>query len=241
MRLACLLCVLGSAAARAQDPYEIQVYAADILEPGTAGVEVHLNHARASAADFATHLTLEPHLGLAPFLEVGMYFTSIFKADGRYDFSGVKARVKVGLPERLGGLLGLSLNSELAFGGGIPEEGMGLEFRPIVDLDLPFAYFAVNPILTVAFDGPVLGLEPCVKAAGKLGEVVQLGLEYYGGLELAPGPTPPAQQTHRLFAVVDLDFKVGKVAFAIDAGVGYGFLGPEKWLFKTIVGVDFSQ
>jgi len=239
-RLAPLLVLLGSTAALAQDPYEIQVYAADLLQPGTAGLELHLNHARVSAVDFATHLTLEPHLGLAPWLEVGMYFTSIFKADGRYDFSGVKARVKVGLPERLGGLVGLALNTELSFGGGIPEEGMGMEFRPIVDLDLPFAYFAFNPILTVAFDGPVLGFEPCLKGNLKLGEVVQLGLEYYGGLELAPGLTPPTRQTHRLFGVVDLEWQVGKVAFALDAGVGYGFLGPEKWLVKAIFGVDFS-
>jgi hypothetical protein len=239
MRVWSLLLALAGASAWAQDPYEIQVYAADILEPGTPGLELHLNHARASSADFSTHLTLEPHLGIAPWLEVGMYFTSVFKADGRFDFSGVKARVKVGLPERLGGLLGLALNTELNFGGGLPEEGMGLEFRPIVDLDLPLFYFALNPIVTVAFDGPTLGFEPSVKANVKLGPVVQLGLEYYGGLELVPARGPLDQEAHRLFGVVDLEWKVGGVSFSLDAGAGYGFTGAEKFFLKTIFGVDF--
>jgi hypothetical protein len=240
VRLWSLLLALAGTSAWAQDPYEIQVYAADLLEPGTSGLEVHLNHARASSTDFASHLTLEPHLGIAPWLEVGMYFTSVLKADGRFDFSGVKARVKVGLPERLAGMVGLALNTELNFGGGIPEEGMGLEFRPIVDLDLPLFYFALNPILTVAFDGPVLGFEPAVKANVKLGPVVQLGLEYYGGLELAPEVSPLAQEAHRLFGVVDLEWKVGRVAFSLDVGAGYGITGAEKFFLKTIFGVDFT-
>jgi hypothetical protein len=238
--LGCCTLVLVGGAARAQDPYEIQVYAADILAPGTMGAELHLNYARATPADHAAHFTLEPHLGLAPWCEVGMYFTSVLSADGRYDFSGVKLRYKAGLPRRLGGLVGLALNAEFSFGGGTSEEGQGFELRPIIDLDLPLAYLAFNPIVTYAFAGQVLGFEPAAKASAKLGSAVQLGLEYYGGLDLAPTPTPASQQAHRLFGVVDLEWQVGKVAVSLDAGVGWGFSGTEKLLVKAIVGVDFS-
>jgi hypothetical protein len=169
-----------------------------------------------------------------------MYFTSVFSPGGRYDFSGVKARVKVGLPGKLAGLWGLALNTELAFGGGVPEEGPALEFRPIIDLDLPRFYFAFNPIITVAFPGPVLGFEPSLKANVKLCEQVQVGLEYYGGVELVPRLSPTEAEAHRLFGVVDLEWRVGQVAFSLDAGVGYGFLGAERLLFKAILGVDFS-
>jgi hypothetical protein len=237
LRLSSLACVLVGASAWAQDPYEIQVYAADILVPGTAGLELHVNHARASSSDYATHLTLEPHLGLASWCEAGLYLTSVITPDGHYGFSGVKARFKAGLPQRVHGLVGLALNTELAFGGAAPGEGMGLELRPIVDLDLPWAYLAFNPIFTVDFAGPTaLGFEPALKANVKLSELVQVGVEYYGGLELAPGPTPLA---HRLFSVVDVEWRMGSVAISLDAGIGYGLAGPEKVLVKTILGLDF--
>ncbi|HWE26057.1 MAG TPA: hypothetical protein VG496_19125, partial [Myxococcales bacterium] len=99
--VAVLLC---AAAARAQDPFEIQVYDAETAPPLSPGVEVHLNYfaegsqETSSAGELPTHhvahLTLEPHLGLTDFLEVGAYLQSALRPDGTYDYAGTKLRIK---------------------------------------------------------------------------------------------------------------------------------------------------
>jgi hypothetical protein len=60
--------------ARAQDPFEIQVYDATTAGPLEPGLEVHLNHFFEGTTEpspqgevpteHLTHLTFEPHLGL---------------------------------------------------------------------------------------------------------------------------------------------------------------------------------
>src|SRR6266568_4397187 len=78
---AVLLLALAAAEARAQDRFEIQVYDAQTAPPGGFGLETHLNHVFADVDE--THLTFEPHLGVAPWLEVGGYFQTAVRAEDR--------------------------------------------------------------------------------------------------------------------------------------------------------------
>jgi hypothetical protein len=97
MRAIFLLVVLTSCAAFAQDAFEIAVYGSETAVPGQLGTEFHLNHVlrgRTAIVDgelptnHVTHLTLEPHVGLASWCEAGAYLSTALRADGHYDYSG---------------------------------------------------------------------------------------------------------------------------------------------------------
>jgi len=232
-----------STGAWAQDDYEIQVYSSEIAGPGVIGFELHLNHVAQGAPAGITHLTLEPHVGLASWCEAGMYFQTVLGADGRYDFAGVKGRFKARWPEKLLSVMGVSLNTEIAFGG-IPDgTGASMELRPIVDADFERVYLSFNPVVAVELTGPAQGvaaLEPGLKVGAKLTDWLLLGAEYYGSW----GPTvrsgPVTAQSERLFAAVDASWKVGRTAFELNAAVGYGFVGAERLLVKLIFATDFE-
>ena len=62
-----------------------------------------------------SHLTLEPHLGLAHWCEIGGYLQAAIRADGTMDYAGVKLRWKMRVPHRLvHDIIGLALNLELS-------------------------------------------------------------------------------------------------------------------------------
>src|SRR5487761_50480 len=87
--IACLLvaaAVLGAWPAAAQDNYEIQVYGADLVEPGHTMLELHSNFTINGSktiedgvypTNHAEHETIEITHGFNDWLEVGFYiFTS---------------------------------------------------------------------------------------------------------------------------------------------------------------------
>src|SRR5713226_3983073 len=104
---ALVLVLFCAAAARAQDAFEIQVYDASTAPPLTPGLEVHLNgvlhgaEQPSPAGELPTHhvahATLEPHLGLTDWLEVGAYLQSALRPEGTYDYAGTKLRMKARL------------------------------------------------------------------------------------------------------------------------------------------------
>src|SRR5439155_5996379 len=108
----------------AQDAFEIQVYDSATAAPATIGIELHVNAfaigRRATSADgelpthHVGHVTLEPHVGIASFAEVGFYLQTAVRPDGALDWAGAKGRLKLAWPRRLGGVVGLALNAEIA-------------------------------------------------------------------------------------------------------------------------------
>jgi hypothetical protein len=224
---------------RAQDAFEIQVYDSETAPPGGIGLETHLNH-----ADAITHVTFEPHLGLASWAEVGAYFQTAVRGTGELDFAGVKLRAKLRLPGKLWDAVGLSLNGEVA---SIPARyeanRFGGEVRPIVDVRMGRFYASVNPIVSLRFAGPLAGhpeLEPCAKASIRLADGIAVGPEYYGALGPLDDLAPAAEQVHRIFGVLDLSHEIG--AFKLDAnlGVGYGLSAGERRIVKAILAVDYG-
>jgi hypothetical protein len=117
-----LLGVLGPRPAWAQDRFEIQVYDAETAPQAAAGVEIHLNFvavgSQVSSADgelpthHVAHMTLEPHLGLSRWCELGAYIQAAVRPDGSFDYAGFKLRFKARIPRRLANnLIGLALNA----------------------------------------------------------------------------------------------------------------------------------
>ncbi len=245
-----IVCGLARAAA-AQDAFEIQVYDSEVADPEAFGLEVHLNYVAAGVttpsgtelpSDRVTHLTLEPHLGLARWCEAGAYFQTALRPDGSFDYAGVKLRLKTRVPHKVArGLVGLALNFEL---GAVPRTyeatGLGGELRPIIDVAWKRLYASVNPIVGFDFFGPDAGhprLEPAATVLLSLVEGWAMGVEYYGAYGPIDHPLPAADPIHRLFVVSTMTYKW----FGLHVGGGYGFTAGDKWIAKAILSFDLSR
>ena len=208
----------AAAPARAIDRFEIQVYEADVNDPGQLGLEAHLNftargtrtpeYAGQVPPDEVGRLTLEPAVGVTPWLELGAYLQLMRAPGGDGRFAGTKARAKLVVPESLGLPVFLGLNVEV---GRVPraveEQRWANEFRPILGWRGGRWLVAVNPIFGYALSGPDRfrpDLEPCGKVAFDTRLGFSVGAEYYASLGFVNDLAPLRDEEHLLFAVVDL-------------------------------------
>ena len=220
--------------AQAQDAFEIQVYDAETAAPGETGLEVHTNHVVSDAA--ATHLTLEPHLGIADWFEIGGYFQTAVDGDGTFRYAGVKLRAKARLARRLwDDRLGVAVNVELS---AIPERYednvWGTEVRPILDLTVGRLYVSVNPIITVDLRGDLAGhpqLEPSAKLAVNVVGTLSLGIESYSAF--GPIDDLGSERVERLLGAVDWT----SPWVDVNVGAGYAWGTPDHVVVKAIFGV----
>ncbi len=236
--------------ARAADPFEIQVYDGTAEPPGVPALELHVNHVGsgvngappAAPSDGITHFTLEPSLGLTPWCELGGYLQAALRADGTFDFAGVKLRAKFVTPPAFyphAPHVRLGLNVELSWlpAAYEPDHWDG-ELRPIAAWEDARWLLAVNPIIgtplagAAARSGPTL--EPAATAVVKVRGVIGLGLEYYASLGPIGGFHAARDQEHYVFEVVNL---LAVRHLELNVGVGEGLTaGSNGWIVKTIVG-----
>lgn len=103
---ACLLLALA-ACALAQDNYEIQVYASELVPPRTTMVEIHSNftvNGRKNVVDgelpthHAMHETLEITQGFTDWFETGFYVFSSIQPDGGWQWVGDHIRPRIAIP-----------------------------------------------------------------------------------------------------------------------------------------------
>lgn len=243
-----LVLAAATCPARAQDRFEIQVYDSEVAAAGEPGLELHLNYvAQGPAAPPAggelptrhvLHVTLEPHLGLFGWGELGGYLQGALRPEGTFDYAGVKLRFKAKWPEKLlGGAVGLALNGELsAIPAAYEPNRWGTELRPVVDARAGRFYGSLNPILSTDLSGPDAGrpqLEPAAKLAFLARPELWIGAEYYAGLGRLDALLPLAAQTHKLYAVLDF---AGDL-FDLDLGAGRGLGAGDAWVMKAIVGI----
>lgn len=239
--------MLPSAAARAADPFEIQVYDGTADPPGVPGLELHVNHVEngvnapppAAPADGVTHFTLEPSLGITPWWELGAYLQTALRADGTFDYAGVKLRTKFVTPPDFYPHVRLGVNVELAWlPAAYDPDRWGGEVRPIAAWEDRRWLLAVNPIVGTplagagARSGPTF--EPAALALWKARGVIAAGLEYYASLGPIGGFHAARDQEHYLFEVVNL---LAVERLEVNVGVGEGLTsGSNGWVVKTIVG-----
>ena len=245
--------LLTSGRASAVDPFEIQVYDGTANSPGVPGIELHVNRVfdglRTAAAPelpqhHQSHFTLEPSLGVLPFLELGAYLQTALNADGSFDYAGTKLRAKLVTPPGWHEHLRLGLNTELSL---LPERydrnRWGGELRPIVAWENERWLFAVNPIVGVPLgppdvhDGPTF--EPAAMAKVKVEDVAAFGLEYYASIGAIASPSPISDQEHYLYEVVDL---LAVKHFELNAGVGEGLTSASNgFVVKMILGYTWER
>jgi hypothetical protein len=244
--LAVLSFAVTPRAARAVDPFEIQVYDGTANAPGVPSLELHANHVFDGLtnaeppelpAHHRTHLTLEPAFGVTPFFEAGAYLQTAFRADGTFDYAGTKLRAKFVTPPGFHPHVRLGANFEIAF---LPERydaaRVGTEIRPIAAWENETWLFVVNPILDVPLGGSDHRpeLEPAAMAKVKIAGVVAAGLEYYSSLGPISAPSPLGRQEHYLYEAIDL---LCAPHFELNAGIGEGLTaGSNTLVAKMILG-----
>jgi hypothetical protein len=245
--------VLAASRAAAVDPFEIQVYDGTADSPGSPGLELHVNRVFSGLTTSTppelpqngqTHFTLEPSLGLTPFWEIGGYFETTLRADGVFDYAGVKLRSKFVTPRGWMEHLRLGLNLEVSF---LPtsydRDQWGMEIRPIVAWENELWLFVVNPIVDLSLAGPDYPagptFQPAAMAKVKILEKVAVGVEYYADFGPFSGFLPVSQEEHYLFEAADL---LAVKNFELNVGVGEGLTaGSNAFVGKMIVGYEWDR
>ena len=249
--LASTAVLLAPSAARAVDPFEIQVYDGTVGAPGSVGVELHANTVVAGhrtsvppelPSHHQSHFTLEPAVAVTSWWEVGAYFQTALLADGSFVYAGNKLRSKFAAPPREGSPLRWAVNFEVSR---LPErfdaDRWGGELRPIVTWSSPRGamFVAVNPILDFGLAGQgrteAPSFEPAVAIRYVRAGLGAIGLEYYANFGSIGSWLAASAQEHYLYEVIDVlrwDW------LELNAGVGEGLTaGANDFVAKMIVGV----
>jgi hypothetical protein len=237
---------LISTPARAIDAFEIQVYDASINEPLQPSLEVHYNYVFEGRSfpsypneippDHLNHLTLEPALGIARYLELGGYLQFVIDSHGDGHWAGTKLRTKWVVPEDTWEHWRLGANVEVSR---IPHpfepDAWAAEVRPIFGYETGRWAYYVNPILDWSLSGGngVPDFSPAAKVRWDTGLGFGVGFEYYADLGQVNAIPPTSQQQHYLFAVGDLL----KGPMELNFGLGYGLTNASnRWVLKMILG-----
>ncbi len=249
------LAVLGAllsapSAARAVDAFEIQVYDADVNEPGSVGVELHANSVIAGVrtavapelpAHHQSHFTLEPAIGITDWWEAGMYLQTTLLPDGSFEYAGSKLRTKFVVPSRGVSRFGWGVNIELSR---LPEQydrnRWGAELRPIGTWTSAggAVYASVNPIVDLSLAGTGRSEAPDFEPAATLCYVIEgllsVGLEYYASFGPLGSWQPLGEQQHYLFEVINV---VRWQRLELNIGAGEGLTAASNgFVAKTIIG-----
>lgn len=227
---------------------EIQVYNAEIAEPGQFTLQQHLNYVWSGSKTpdfdngFASNRTLNgtPELayGVTDWYELGLYAPFAFDSSGTFLPGGVKVRQLFVSPHAEDRKVFYGVNFELSYQSPrFSQSAIGLEIRPILGVrDLGWE-FIVNPIMDFAFapDGQST-FAPAARLARQVGQETWLGVEYYSAYSPIGTIPPGDQQQHTLFGVVD--FK----AFGLDVNLGMGVgltAASDSLVSKIIIGKAF--
>jgi hypothetical protein len=237
---------------RAQDNYEIQVYASDTVALGKVMVELHSNFTfegdkqitdGVRPTEHAFHETLEITRGFTPWFETGFYlFTSARSGDG-WQWVGDHIRPRVRAPDGWGWPVGVSLSTEFGYQRReFSQDTWSLEIRPIVDKHLGRWYISFNPVLEKAIHGQnaARGFEfsPNFKGSYDVTRTVSVGVEYYGALGPVTRLDPAKEQQHQIVPAVDLNLSPD-LEFNVGAAIGLTH-ATDRFLLKMIVGRRFA-
>jgi hypothetical protein len=216
-------------AARAQTD-EIQVYTAEIADPGEFTLEIHDNYTPDGLKTpdfpgaFAPNHTLngvpEWAYGAKPWLELGMYLP-VYSAipGGHYYVESMKLRTLFVVPhaEKRNFFYGMNFEFSRNAARWEPTRYSG-EIRPIIGWRFGPVDAVVNPILDTGFQKlKNLDFAPCVRLAYNFSPKWAVAIEQYADLGQVRKFLPGNQQSQSTFAVVDYTGKT-----SVEFGIGHG-------------------
>jgi chitodextrinase len=242
----------AAAPAAAQDNYEIQVYGADTVAPGSTMVELHSNYTLRGGNEaeqgvrptaHAWHETLEITHGFTPWFEAAVYTFTSAQARYGWDWVGNHLRLRGRVPEAWGWPVGVSLSTEFGYQRrAFSADTWTLELRPIVDKQVGRWYLAFNPTVDRSFHGPGTSqgvvFSPDLKVGYDFTKKINAGVEYYGTLGPLSGFDPVAEQQHQIVPSLDLNVSPD---WELNFGVAFGVThATDRLLVKMILGRRFG-
>ncbi len=242
----------GCFTALAQGNYEIQVYGADTVPPGSTMLELHSNFTALGQqyvidgvypTFHQEHETIEITRGITNWSEVGFYIFTSEQNGHSVQWVGDHIRPRVRVPDSWHWPIGFSISTEIGYQRPVySPDTWTWEIRPIIDKAIDRWYFAVNPALERAWHGPDahrgLGFSPAAKISYDFTKKISGGIEYYADYGRFFAWDPLHDQQQQFFAVTDLNISP---KWEFNFGVGLGVTAAtDRLIIKGIVGRRFS-
>ena len=248
LRLLVLLLAAWPLAAAAQTD-EIEVYDAEIADPGQFVATLHNNYApdgltqpRFPGATISNHSwngTLESAYGVMDWWEVGLYMPVYSFSQGAAQFDGGKLRSLFVVPDAAHQTFFYGVNFELSVNNKHWEDhSPSAEIRPILGLHLGRWDLISNPIIDSGFNGVGnANFAPCERIAYNFGGSYAVAMEHYADYGPVRAMTPLNRSYQELFAVADYRLD-DKTSFEFGAGFGLNDQS-DRMLVKLIVNHSF--
>lgn len=250
---AALLAALFAGTARAQDPFEIQVYEYKTVPKGMWNLETHINfvgkgtkvfEGPVAPSNHQFHLTFELTRGITDLFETAGYLVLAQRPGGGFEYVSWRIRPRFRLPESWKLPVGISLSTEVGFPRRTYDENsVTLEVRPIIEKKFGRFQIDVNPVIGRALRGPGTDegwdFEPGVRFGYELNRRLNLSLEYYGSVGPLGELLPTDEQVHQIFPGGDLKFG-GNVI--VNFGIGFGVTpAGNRLVYKSRIGYLFGK
>lgn len=232
---------------------EIQVYDAEIEEPGIFNLMIHTNFtplgrkvptfAGAIIANDSVNGAAEWAYGVTPWFEQGLYMPvySLYSTGRGATINGFKIRELFVRPHAHDHTFFYGLNFEFSVNALYWEpKRITSELRPIVGVHLHRVDFIYNPIVDTDYTGGFGNLEfvPAGRVAYHLNDKWAVAAEEYDGFGPLRHFLPGSEQFHEVWAVMDHSSKFVN----IETGVGFGLTsGADKLTFKLMLSRDLNS
>lgn len=242
---------LGRSMARAQDPFEIQVYEAETVPKGRWNLETHFNYTFKGTTGFQgpvsptqrqSHLTFELTRGITKTFEMAGYLVLASRAGAGTELVGYRLRPRISAPHEWRWPVGVSFSAEVGFPRKTYEENsVTLELRPIIEKKIGRLQLDLNPVIGRALKGPGSSdgwdFEPGVRVGIETTPKLDLSVEYYGSLGPVGAWAPAADQVHQFFFGGDYQLSEN-IVWNFGYGVGATSVG-NRSVLKMRLGVMF--
>ena len=229
---------------------EIQVYNAEINEPGQASIELHNNYTPIGrkTPDFRGGLIPEGTLngvpewayGVTDWFEAGLYMPlySYASRQDQFTLNGFKTRFLFVQPHAAEHQFFYGINFEFSYNAHYWEPTrFSQEIRPILGWRFGPVDFIINPIIDNNWHGVrSLDFAPAERLDYNLSPTWAVALEHYSDYGEFHKFAGVNDQQHMLFAVVDYSTD----RFDVEAGIGHGFTAAsDDLVLKLILGHPF--
>jgi len=228
---------------------EIQVYNAEIEEPGAVNLLIHTNYTSIGrkTADYpggivpnqSVNSAAEWAYGVCDWFEQGLYmplYSSYSQGRGA-TINGFKLRELFVRPHAHDHTFFYGINFEFGVNARYwKARRISSEVRPIMGLHLHPVDFIFNPIVDTAYAGGIGGLEfvPATRLAWNFNDKWAASLEEYADLGQLNRFVSPHSQFHEIWAVMNYNGKV-----SVETGVGVGLTAAsDRLTFKLMVSRD---
>jgi hypothetical protein len=224
---------------------EIQVYTAEINEPGEFTLQLHTNYTPSGRREPDFPGGLVPHhtfnsalewaYGTRDWLELGMYLPVYSVTEGGHLlWDAAKLRTLFALPHADERPFFYGINFELSYNTRRWEQHRFTgEIRPIVGGRIGPIDLIANPILDTSFNGfNKLDFAPAERIAYHFSKIWTGAVEHYADYGAVEHFLSGSQRMQILFAVIDYDKDPNHIEF----GVGHGFThGSDLLVIKLMI------